>query len=236
MFILSFDSSASPASVALLEDGVLKGEFYMNTKLTHSQTLMLLAEKLLEFTQTNIKDIDVFAVNAGPGSFTGVRIGISCVKGMSMALNKPCVPVSTLESMAENLTLFDGVICGVMDARCSQVYNALFRAVDGKITRLCNDRSLSIAELGEELIGGCKSDIITLVGDGANICYDSLKDSVSNIRLAPPNMRYQRAYGTAAVAYKKARIGETVFSEEVVPTYLRLPQAERELQKKLRDK
>ncbi len=234
MLILSVDSTASPASVALMEDDFLKGEFYINTKLTHSQTLMLLAERLLEFTHTDVKDIDIFAVNAGPGSFTGVRIGISCVKGMTMALDKPCVSVSTLEAMAENLIFCDGIICAAMDARCSQVYNALFRASDGKITRLCDDRALSIAELGEEL-----SDFrekITLVGDGANICYDSLKDSLSNIRLAPPNVRYQHACATAAVARKKARMGETVSSEELVPLYLRLPQAERELRKKLGDK
>ena len=169
MIILAFDSSASPASVALYEDGFLKGEFYMNTSLTHSQTLMLLAEKLLEFTKTDIKDVDVFAVDAGPGSFTGVRIGVSCVKGMAMALGKPCVSVSTLEAMAQNLEIFNGLICAVMDARCSQVYNALFMASNGKISRICGDRALSIAELESELMDFSNVEIM-LIGDGANIC------------------------------------------------------------------
>lgn len=230
MIILAFDSSASPASVALYEDGFLKGEFYMNTSLTHSQTLMLLAEKLLEFTQTDIKNVDVFAVNAGPGSFTGVRIGVSCVKGMAMALGKPCVSVSTLEAMAQNLEVFNGLICAVMDARCSQVYNALFMTENGKINRLCEDRALSIAELETELSDFSDGEIM-LVGDGANICYENMKQ-LEGIKLAPQNLRYQRAYGTAVVAYKKAENGETISSEELVPLYLRLPQAERELKKK----
>lgn len=230
MIILSLDSSASPASVALYEDGFLKGEFYMNTSLTHSQTLMLLAEKLLEFTKTDIKDVDVFAVDAGPGSFTGVRIGVSCVKGMAMALNKPCVSVSTLETMAQNLTVFDGLICAVMDARCSQVYNALFTSENGKITRVCEDRALSIQELENELMDFSDRNIM-LVGDGANICFENMK-RIDNIRLAPQNLIYQRAYGTAVAAYEKAQNGETVSSEELVPLYLRVPQAERELKKK----
>ena len=213
MIILAFDSSASPASVALYEDGFLKGEFYMNTSLTHSQTLMLLAEKLLEFTKTDIKDVDVFAVDAGPGSFTGVRIGVSCVKGMAMALGKPCVSVSTLEAMAQNLEIFNGLICAVMDARCSQVYNALFMASNGKISRICGDRALSIAELESELMDFSNVEIM-LIGDGANICFEN---------------------GTAVVAYEKAQNGETISSGELVPLYLRLPQAERELKARLKN-
>ena len=225
MIILAFDSSASPASVALYEDGFLKGEFYMNTSLTHSQTLMLLAEKLLEFTKTDIKDVDVFAVDAGPGSFTGVRIGVSCVKGMAMALGKPCVSVSTLEAMAQNLEIFNGLICAVMDARCSQVYNALFMASNGKIRRICGDRALSIAELESELMDFSNVEIM-LIGDGANICFENMKQ-IEDIKIAPQNLRYQRAYGTAAVAYEKAQNGETISSGELVPLYLRLPQAAR---------
>ena len=232
MIILAFDSSASPASVALYEDGFLKGEFYMNTSLTHSQTLMLLAEKLLEFTKTDIKDVDVFAVDAGPGSFTGVRIGVSCVKGMAMALGKPCVSVSTLEAMAQNLEIFNGLICAVMDARCSQVYNALFMA-SGKISRICGDRALSIAELESELMDFSNVEIM-LIGDGANICFENMK-RIENIKIAPQNLRYQRAYGTAVVAYEKAQNGETISSGELVPLYLRLPQAERELKARLKN-
>lgn len=234
MLILAVDSSASPASAALLRDGVLLGEFFINTKFTHSQTLMVLVEDLLKSTSTAIGDIDCFAVNSGPGSFTGVRIGVSAVKGMAAALDKPCVSVSTLEAMAKNVSLFEGVICCVMDARCSQVYNALFMAKNGEITRLCDDRALSIDELYTEL--EAKNQPTILVGDGAELCYSFYKEKPLKILLAPQNVRFQRAYGTAMCAKQKAKRGEQIPSAQLVPLYLRLPQAERELKKKLENK
>ena len=151
MNILALDTSASPVSAALLKDGKLMGEFYLNTKTTHSQTLMPLTEALLKTAGVKLEEIDVFAVNAGPGSFTGVRIGVATVKGLSMPLDKKCASVSTLDSMAQCMPYAGGIVCAVMDARCSQVYNALFMLDDGEIQRLTDDRAVSIDELENDL-------------------------------------------------------------------------------------
>ena len=151
MKILAIDTTASPVSAALVDDGKLLGEFYLNIKTTHSQTLMPVIASLLDNTKTDIRDIDLFAVNAGPGSFTGVRIGVASVKGMAMPLDKPCAQVSTLEAMAYSMPYTDGIVCAVMDARCSQVYNALFRLDNGKVERITEDRALSLEELSSEL-------------------------------------------------------------------------------------
>ncbi|MGN0558565.1 MAG: tRNA (adenosine(37)-N6)-threonylcarbamoyltransferase complex dimerization subunit type 1 TsaB [Acutalibacteraceae bacterium] len=230
MIILAVDCSANPASAALVQDEKIVGDFFINTKITHSQTLMVMIEALLKATNTDINAVDAFAVTAGPGSFTGVRIGVSAVKGMSLALSKPCVSVSTLEAMAYNITNKSCVVCAVMDARCSQVYNALFTVSNGEIKRLCEDRALSIADLTNELKG--YSESIILVGDGASICYNAMKAEIKDIELAGEAVRYQRASSVGLCAYKKYQNGETISSEELMPTYLRLPQAERELKKK----
>ena len=232
MKILAIDTTASPVSAALLIDGKLMGEFYLNIKTTHSQTLMPIVSSLLSSTGTDIKDIDVFAVNAGPGSFTGVRIGAASVKGMAMPENKPCAQVSTLEAMAYSMPYMDGIVCAVMDARCSQVYNALFRINGGNIERITEDRALSINELSEELksIG----DTIYLTGDGAEICYNVFKDSVSGVILTPENIRFQHAYGTARVAEKMIGEEKLCSPDNLMPIYLRLPQAQRELNARLK--
>ncbi len=226
MKILAADTSASPVSVALTDNDRLIGEFYLNIKITHSQTLMPLIESLLKNTNTNINEIDIFAVNAGPGSFTGVRIGVACVKGLSMPLDKPCAGVSTLDSMAHCMPYRSGIVCAVMDARCSQVYNALFRLNDGIPERLTPDRALSMDELADEL--KAFSENIYLVGDGAEICSKAFSD-IPNIFLTPENIRYQHAYGTARAARKMSAEGALCTSDRLMPVYLRLPQAEREL-------
>ena len=231
MRILAVDTSAAPVSAALLCDGKLCGELYLNIKTTHSQTLMPLVDTLLRSTGTSVREIDVFAVNAGPGSFTGVRIGTASVKGMAMPLDKPCAGVSTLEAMAYGLPYRDGLFCAVMDARCSQVYHALFRAKQGRITRLSEDKALGIDALYEELKE--YSDTIYLVGDGAELCYQSFSDKLDNIILPPQNIRYQHAYGTALAAEKMAQENKLVSADALMPLYLRLPQAERELKAKL---
>ena len=230
MKILAIDTTASPVSAALLIDGKLMGEFYLNIKTTHSQTLMPIVSSLLSSTGTEIKDIDVFAVNAGPGSFTGLRIGIAAVKGMAYALNKPCAGVSTLESMAYNFSDEQAVICSVMDARCSQVYNALFEIKNNEVIRLCDDRALSIAELTEEIKKLDKK--VLLVGDGAELCYSAMKEELDNVSLAPQNLRFQRASSTAFAAVKAINDGNCVGAERLMPKYLRLPQAQRELMAK----
>lgn len=228
MLILALDSSAAPASAALLEDGKILSEFYINTKQTHSQTLMPMVESVLKLTNKTLDDVTCMAVSAGPGSFTGVRIGVSCVKGISMTRNIPCAGVSTLRAMAENARQLTGIVCAVMDARCGQVYNALFRAEGGKLTRLCDDRALPIAELLEE----CKAftEPIYLVGDGAELCFKTF-EAIGAV-LLQPQLRFQRASGVAMAAQEMLENGQTVTPDALMPIYLRLPQAERELKAK----
>jgi len=225
MKILAVDTSATPVSAALVDSGRLLGEFYLNVKTTHSQTLMPIVESLLKTTGTAIQEIDVFAVNVGPGSFTGVRIGVASVKGLTMPLEKPCAAVSTLEAMAYGMPYENGIVCAVMDARCSQVYNAIFEMKGGTVERLTPDRALSIAELSEELES--YKEKIYLVGDGAEICKKAF-EGMENIVLVPENIRFQHAYGTARCAEKMAEENNLCTSGMLMPTYLRLPQAERE--------
>ncbi|MBQ5398457.1 MAG: tRNA (adenosine(37)-N6)-threonylcarbamoyltransferase complex dimerization subunit type 1 TsaB [Ruminococcus sp.] len=227
MKILAVDSSAKACSVSLVDEDKILGEFFINTSLTHSQTLVPMIDAVLKNTSTDIKSVDAFAVSAGPGSFTGVRIGVAAIKGMAMPLDKPCYSVSTLEAMAYNLRGENCVACAVMDARCNQVYNALFLIKNGKITRLCDDRALSIDELAEDLKSYNVKTV--LVGDGAQLCYNSYKELSCDIELAPEQQRYQRASGVAFAALTK----EPMTAESLMPTYLRLPQAERELKKRL---
>ena len=231
MKLLALDSSAVCASVCIMEDGKTLGETFVHSPQTHSQTLMVTVQSLLEQIHLSVSDIDVFAVSAGPGSFTGVRIGVACVKGMAMAEDKPCVGVSTLEAMAENCRDCAGIVCAVMDARCQQVYNALFRAENGNLTRLTEDRALSIEDLAKEC--DALREPVLLVGDGASICDASEPfQAVSGRHLVSEQLRYQRAGGVASSAMKKAAAGETVSAGELNPVYLRLPQAERELKRK----
>ena len=229
MLILSVDSSAAPASVCLYQDGKILADFYLNSGFTHSQTLMDMVESALKISCRTVSDIDAFAVNNGPGSFTGVRIGVSAIKGMAYAADKPCIAVSTLMSMAYNCLASDGIICACMDARRSQVYNALFRVSSGTVTRLCEDRAISVADLLEEL--GSYDERIMLAGDGAQLVLDSSDND--NISLLPEHIRYQRASSTAIAAFDKYNRGEALSPAALMPSYLRLSQAERErLEKK----
>ena len=227
MKILAFDSSAVSASVALVEDGKLLAESYLNVGLTHSATLMPMTQQLLQASNCKLEDVDALAVSAGPGSFTGLRIAVSCVKGIAAALNKKCVAVSTLEAMACNLPpIGEFTICAVMDARCKQFYNALFKVQNGEITRLCDDRAIMVDKLGEEL-KNISGDIV-LVGDGSSLAFSMLADN-NNVKLPPDNLRFQKASSVAAAAIKKYNNNETVSAAALMPSYLRLSQAEREL-------
>ena len=226
MKILSIDSSATCASVALYDTQADKtvGEFFINTRLTHSQTLIPMLDALMNSTKTEFSDIDYFAVNTGPGSFTGIRIGVSAVKGIAMALEKPCVGISTLESMAYNCVDFDDIIvCACMDARRNQVYNALFEVKSGFVNRLCDDRAISTDELILQL-REMKKNII-LVGDGAHLIDCS---SDSNISLAHDNKRYQKASSVCLCAKDYIDKNNVVSASALMPTYLRPSQAERE--------
>lgn len=227
MKIFAVDTSAKSASVALIEDGVIKGEYFINTMLTHSETLMPMVDLLFKSLHMSPLEADYFAVNCGPGSFTGLRIGIAAVKGMAFALNKPCVAVSTLESMAYNLCDDKSLICAVMDARCNQVYNALFENNNGAVKRICDDRAIKIDELSAELNQIGRN--VILVGDGAKICFNQLRNSISDVKVAPENLLYQRASSTAFAAERLIAKSDILDSAQLVPHYLRLPQAQREL-------
>ena len=227
MKILSLDSSSVTASVAITENGKILSEKFINNGLTHSQTLMPLVEDALNDSGVSIKDIDLFAITNGPGSFTGVRIGISAVKGMADALNKKCFAVSTLEAIAEPLKNEDVIACAVMDARCNQVYTALFNLGN----RLCKDKAVLIDELGEELKQYDKK--IVFIGDGSVLCYEKLHEIIQNCEIAEENIRYVHGSSVGFVAEEKIKNGEEpIDSEKLVPFYLRLPQAERELNNK----
>lgn len=233
MKILALDSSAKAASVAIIEDGFIVGEFFINTKLTHSQTLVPMVDDLLKRTECNIKDIDAFAVSTGPGSFTGIRIGISAIKGMAMALEKPCIGVSSLEALAYNLIDMDTIICACMDARCDQVYNAFFSVNQNSIERLTDDRAIPIIDLKEDLNKYSKKKV-NIIGDGAVLCYNKLNEDFSNINLVSESHRYQKASGVALAAEQKFQNGDFVSASQLLPEYLRLPQAQRELRKRLK--
>ena len=229
MKILGIDSSAKSASAAITNGDKVLGCFYTNTGLTHSQTLMPMIESLLKYSNVSLDDIDLIAVNKGPGSFTGVRIGVAAAKGLADVKKIPVYGASTLESMAYNLIDTDCVACCVMDARCNQVYNAIFDITDGKITRLTPDNADSIENVTEELKKYKK--IKFFVGDGAEICYNKLNGD-SDIRIAAPSDRFQSAVGVCFCAMNASR-DQYIDSALLVPEYLRLPQAERELNKKL---
>ena len=224
--ILAFETSAKAASVALLENGKLLGQSYQNTGLTHSQTLLQMAEDLLKTCGKTPADVKSVAVAAGPGSFTGVRIGVAAAKGFAWGGELPCVGVSTLEAMAESLGAWQGTVVPTMDARRSQTYTAIFRAEEGKLTRLEEDQAISYAELGEK-IKNCEKPIF-LVGDGAEICYNILQETVPGLVLTPEHRRHQRASGVALVAEKTLASGEKPDGGSLKPNYLRLSQAERE--------
>lgn len=232
MKILALECSATPASAALLENGKILASAYANVKLTHSQTLLPMVENLLKSALTDISDIDGFAISNGPGSFTGVRIGISAIKGLSIAKKLPCVGVSTLRAMAQNFTDTNCIVCAVMDARCNQVYNALFDIEDGEITCLCEDRALLCDQLTEEIKTlSEKGKKIIITGDGTDIFYPLVKN-ILNVKISSPQNRFQNAVGVGLTALENFQNGETVSPAELLPLYLRLPQAERELKQK----
>lgn len=223
MRILSIESSAVAAGAAVIDNGKLLGEAFSNVKRTHSQTLLPMVQNVLENTGTNIADVDVIAVSNGPGSFTGVRIGVALAKGLSDGMHKSCFAVSTLEAIAYPCRDSEHMVCAVMDARCAQVYAALFK--NGK--RLSKDRAISIEKLSEKIKD---FDHVMFVGDGAEVCYDTLKDKLRNISVASPQFRYQHASSVAFLAEEKIAAGAPVIEAcRLLPQYLRMPQAEREL-------
>ena len=231
MKILSVECSASPASCAIIDDGKIRASSFVNAKLTHSQTLMQMLINTLDNSATKLCDIDRIAIAVGPGSFTGLRIGISAVKGLASPLGIPCVPVSTLDGIAENFAPRDCVVCAVMDARCNQFYNALFEIKDGVISKLCDDRALLAEELISEINEISPDKHIIICGDGADLFYKNLS-GVKNVVLAPEHLKFQNAVGIGMYAFKNIENINAVTCENLLPVYLRLPQAERELKAK----
>ncbi|MDE7230291.1 MAG: tRNA (adenosine(37)-N6)-threonylcarbamoyltransferase complex dimerization subunit type 1 TsaB, partial [Oscillospiraceae bacterium] len=195
--ILGIDSSAISAGCALVDGGKIVAEEFLNTRHTHSETLLPMVSSMLKNAGVTLSDVERIAVTIGPGSFTGLRIGIATVKGLCMGAEKPCVGVSTLEAIAYNFIGVDGIICACMDARCKQVYNALFRSEGGVISRLCDDRAVTLDELSGEL--SRLEGRVILAGDGAEIT-DAFTEGKYD--LAPPVLRFQRGSGGCCAAEK----------------------------------
>ena len=227
MLILAFESSARAASVALVEDGRLISQYSQCSGLTHSRTLLPMAEDMLKNAELSLDKVDLFAVAHGPGSFTGIRIGVSTVKGLAWAADTPCVGVSTLEAMAWHGLAAGGLVCPVMDARRSQVYNALFQVENGRPVRLCEDRPIALSQLAEEL--RTLNAPAFLIGDGAELAEKYLREQAIPCTVAPENLRWQSAWGVAMAAMDKTPGN----ADALLPVYLRLSQAERERQERL---
>lgn len=236
MLILAFESSAKAASVAISCDGVIADEAFRCDGLTHSETLLPMAEQLLARNSLRVQDFDIIAVAQGPGSFTGIRIGVSTVKGLSWASEVPCLGVSTLEAMALTATLNPeacplapgGIICCCMDARRGQVYNALFEVTEDGIKRLCADRAIALEELIPE-VSALPAPVL-LMGDGAAITAAAFEQAGLRFNVPGGEAVYQRASGVCKAAEGK----QGYSSQDLLPVYLRLSQAERERQERLK--
>ena len=223
MKILALDSSATVAAVALCEDERLLAEYTLNNGNTHSETLLPMVESVFRTYEIDVADIDLFAVSSGPGSFTGVRIGAATLTGLAFGTNAPCVGVSTLEAIAENLTVIPGLVCPVMNARRSQVYTALFRSDGQRIERLMPDSALSIAELDELL--AAYGEPVAFCGDGWDVTLAGLSKTVP--AHVPERLRHQSAYSVAQVARRQYEAGNYTTDAGLTVTYLRPSQAER---------
>lgn len=224
MKILALETSAKAVSAAITENGKVLASGYQDTGLTHSRTLMPIVEHLFANTGMKMADMDAVAVSNGPGSFTGIRIGVSAAKGLAFGADKPVIGVSTLAAMARNLIFADGLIICAMDARRSQVYNALFAVENGTITRLTPDRAISLADLTEEIREDPRAKIV--VGDGGSLCYEALTEAGIACRLAPPHLLMQNAMSVALEAEVLAAAGQLVSAQELQPVYLRPAQAD----------
>lgn len=224
MKILAIETSAKTVSAAVAEDGKILCAGYQDTGLTHSRTLMPIVEGILKNTNLTIEDIGAIAVAVGPGSFTGIRIGVAAAKGLAFGADKPAIAVSTLAAMARNVAFCDGLVICAMDARRQQVYNALFAAKDGVLTRLTEDRAIALADLLEELKNDPRPK--TVVGDGGRLCQSYLEANGVSCRLAPPHLLMQNAMSVALTAEELSAEGKLLTAQELEPVYLRPPHAD----------
>ncbi len=222
MIILALDSTATAAAAALLRDGVLISKDMHDDGNTHSSTLLPMIERLLCDSGLTVNDIDLFAASAGPGSFTGVRIGAATIKGLAFGKKKPCVAVSALHALAYNMRDTDGYVCALMDARRGQFYTATFEVCGGVVKRITEDEAKSASEIAASI---AKYDKVFLVGDGAAVAKPLLPE---NTALAPEECLLADGESVGLLAYEKYKCGESVSDADFAPTYLRLPQAERE--------
>ena len=224
MKILAIETSAKAVSAAVAENGKILCAGYQDTGLTHSRTLMPIVEGILKNTDLAITEIDAIAVAVGPGSFTGIRIGVAAAKGLAFGADKPVIAVSTLAAMARNVAFCDGLLICAMDARRQQVYNALFDAKDGCLTRLSDDRAIALADLLAEIKDDPRQKIV--VGDGGRLCQSYLEANGVPCRLAPPHLLMQNAMSVALIAEELAAEGKLLTAQELEPVYLRPPHAD----------
>lgn len=233
MKILAFDTTAKIASVAVHDDERMLALYSIDNGLTQSELLLPMAEDMLRSLHLSFDDIDLYATSVGPGSFTGVRIGAALVKGLAFGKGTPCVGVSTLDELAQSLFPLEGIICPCMDARRDQAYNALYSCRNGELTKLTADRAISYGELAAEL-AVYAGEKIYICGDGYEIAISELSRLGVALAQTPRLLIGQNASSVALVAYEKYRRGEYSFDIEIAPTYLRMPQAERERLERLK--
>lgn len=232
MKILAFDSTAKAASAAVCDGEKLLALYNVDNGLTQSELLLPMIESLMASLKLDYSDISIFATSTGPGSFTGVRIGVALLKGLAFGREAACVGISTLEALAENAKGLSGLIVPVMDARRNEFYNAVFRSENGELKRLTPDRAISADELARELIS--YGEEIRLTGDGYDVAVKLLSERGVKLSETPVLLRNENAYSIARLALKKYKNGEIMSDSEIIPTYLRLPQAERERLERLK--
>ena len=227
MKLLALDSSGLVASVAILDGETLVAEYTLNYKKTHSQTLLPMLDEIVKMTQTELSEMDAIAVAAGPGSFTGLRIGSATAKGLGLALNKPIISVPTLEGIACNFYGTDAIICPMMDARRKQVYTGIYRFADHELVTVSRQKAIAVEELIREL--NALGEAVIFLGDGVTVYQEMLKENMQvPYSFAPAHLNKQRAGAVGALAEKYYREGKTVTAAEHQPEYLRVSQAERE--------
>ena len=227
MKILGLDSSGIVASVAIVEDDVLIAEYTVNYKKTHSQTLLPMLDEIAKMTELDLNSIDAIAVAAGPGSFTGLRIGSATAKGLGLALKKPLIAIPTVEGLAYNLYDISGLICPIMDARRKQVYTGIYRFTDHQLKVVEDQMAVSMETVIEKL--NQYGEAVTFLGDGVPVFHDLIAEKMTvPYSFAPAHVNKQRAAAVATLGEIYYRQGKTETAMEHVPDYLRVSQAERE--------
>ena len=231
MLVLSVDSSSATATCALVKDDQILGEINLNSKREHSVIIMDLIEEILNRYKLSINDVDAFAVSEGPGSFTGLRIGMATIKGMAFSTKKPCISISTLDALAYNVVNFDGIVCPIIDALRDNVYTNLYKNVDGKLTAISEAACLSLTELIEDLNN--RDEKVIFVGDGVAKHRERISEEVSKSIFAPLNCLYPKASSLGEIAIDRLNQGITSPLNEFAPVYLRKSQAETEYEQRM---